>query len=923
MSYNKNLQAKMKTIRQQQLHQNGREVESNAAVGAAAFVQDMPASIDASLDDDSDDAEAYEELSEEETEEDIMARVSRNRVAPRTRSAYDDFIRKQVQWAAANGFEEFVNFVQHGETLAAVGLKLPLSVEFVDKYLEYVENKKVPIARYTQTTLPTMFEKNVSPSYFKLVCLAMFDVYINESKCIAFNVEHLLRCRRLAFCRRITELKKNRLYPLASTHYCTFRGYEAINRKIIALQPDGNKGSWSIMLSLFSFVTLLWNMLSRCASIASLGWEHFGWSGDSMTIKVPGSKCDQAGIYAYAKRVYANTCKPWICPVLASALAFFCRKGSCTSVFPDADTVRNTLRHFKEVCSTFSQADCQELGCDVPNLAFHDFKRGGVSFVSGLSDAVNNVAVKIRADHRVVDISRCYVLETSGQDGVIGRLLSGLPYGESEFANTCPHFSSNPDIDWKELINDYDHFTPAFRNYVLPHFLATVIFHLPWLEANLPASHPFRTGFGLRNRALLLRLRTSVSGGSVMSVERRAAETGISAAVKTSIRVQELEEKVVQAVQSAVAAAVTEVLKQHDRQPTENLADAVGAAANAACTAATLQLSGPTLNAAHIAGVSVDGSAVVGDPVPMYHAVMRGLPRGFQLGSLSIENLFNCWHIGQPFPYKLITKRHLSDLCSDADVLQRQSTTMCRYRGCAIAIEEAAGMKVHADASNLQDVFNAGICKLQTEFNIDKDTAATYAYEAMRKRRRIDDSVPAAAPQAPVPPFPVAQAPVLLAPVQPFQRALYGANRAAAEKAVVRQRQLEESAKQYDLAQIAQRPLFRAQAAAARKSKAPPPQPPPRHNPDLALFDASDCDDAAHWPAPSNWRISADSRRCFQCTLCQTWHRDKAALNQHGDRRHAPWERVLHVRDVAAVVWCLKTGARGQWSPSLHTAPPQ
>jgi len=46
MSYNKNLQAKMKTIRQQQLHQNGREVESNAAVGAAAFVQDMPASID-------------------------------------------------------------------------------------------------------------------------------------------------------------------------------------------------------------------------------------------------------------------------------------------------------------------------------------------------------------------------------------------------------------------------------------------------------------------------------------------------------------------------------------------------------------------------------------------------------------------------------------------------------------------------------------------------------------------------------------------------------------------------------------------------------------------------------------------------------------------------------------------------------------
>jgi hypothetical protein len=231
MSYNKNLQVKMKVIRQQQLHQNGGTADSDAVVGAAAFVEDIPASTDACLDDDADDAEAYQELSEEETEEEIMARVSRSRVAPRTRSAYDDFIRKQARWAAANGFEEIVNFVQDGATSSAVGLKLPLSVEFVDKYLKYVENKKVPIAKYTQTTLPTMFEKNVSPSYFKLVCLAMFDLYINESKCIGFNIEHMLRCRRLAFCRRITDLKKHKLYPLASTHYCTFRGYEAINKK--------------------------------------------------------------------------------------------------------------------------------------------------------------------------------------------------------------------------------------------------------------------------------------------------------------------------------------------------------------------------------------------------------------------------------------------------------------------------------------------------------------------------------------------------------------------------------------------------------------------------------------------------------------------------------------------------------------------
>ena len=466
-----------------------------------------------------------------------------------------------------------------------------------------------------------------------------------------------------------------------------------------------------------------------------------------MTVKVPGSKCDQAGIYAYAKRVYANTCKPWICPVLACALTFFCRKGSSTGVFSGVDTVRTALKHFKEVCSTFSQADCQELGCDLPNLGFHDFKRGGVSFVSGLSDAVNNVAVKIRADHRVVDISRCYVLETSGQDGVIGRLLSGLPYGEPEFASTCPHFCTTvgvDDIDWKEIISDYDQFTPAFRNYVLPHFLATVIYHFSWLEANLPTGHPFLTGFGLRNRALLLRLRGSVSGGSVMSKERRAAETGISAAVKTSLRVQELEGKVVQAVQSAVTAAVKEVLTQQPCTPPESLAVAVGAAAAAACSS-TIQSSQLPMEVDAPATFTGD---VVAAPLSTFPAVMRGLPRDFRLPSLSMETMFNCWHIGQPFPYRLITKQHLCSVCSDENVLQRQGTTMCRYRACANAIEGAAGFKVNADATNLKDVFDAGIRKLHTEFNIDKDSSATYAYEAMRKRRPTLD---AAVPHTPLP----------------------------------------------------------------------------------------------------------------------------------------------------------------------------
>ena len=886
--------------------QNAGEAELiDAITAASAFVGDEPPSADTSLEDGGDDAEAYEELSDdEETDDQIMARISRERVARRTRSSYDSFIRKQARWAAANGFEDSVEFVRCGEMELAVGLKLPLSVVFVDKYLEYVENKKVPIAKYTQTTLPSLIEKNVSPSYFKVVCLAIFDLYINESEFMASNIQHLLRCRRLAYCRRVREMKGAKQYPLDSVHYCTFRGYEAINKKIFALRPDGNRGSWNIMLTLFPYVTLLWNMLSRCASIADLGWEHFSWSGDSMTIKVPGSKCDQAGIYAYAKRLYANTLKPWICPVVACALAFFCRKERSSKVFYCGDTVRNALRHFREICSSFSPEECKELGCNLPTLAWHDFKRGGVSFLSSLTDAVNNVAVKIRADHRIVDISRCYVLETSGQDGLIGRLLSGLPYGEAEFANTCPHFTSTPGVDWDTLVSDYKDFTPAFRDYVIPHFLATIAFHLPWLEENLPPNHPFLTGFGLVNRKMLQEVAGKVSGGKVVSKERRAAETGISAAVKTSIRVQQLESKVVDAVQSAVTAAVSRVLAQQCGG--EAPASLVGAVSAAVQTAAAAVLH---YDSASNMQPSVQHESSQPQPFP---AALQGLPKGFQLSSLTLENVFNCWHIGRPFPYKLISKEHLRNVCSDALVLQRQATMLCRYRTCANAIENAAGVKVTADADNLKTVFLAGIGKLHADFNVDKDTSASYAYEMMRKHPvSAQPAVDAVQALEHVP----AQHHVVNS-VQ--ERGFYGVRRKALEKEHAKRQRLEQAAKVYDVAQLAAQPAIRRMEAASRAR----PTPAPLHNPDLPMHDDSDCDDAREWPVPSNFRIDIASRRCFKCNACNSWYRTKETLNQHGDRRHPPWTRVSHVRDVTVVMWCLRTGARGAYSPALHSPPP-
>jgi hypothetical protein len=295
-----------------------------------------------------------------------------------------------------------------------------------------------------------------------------------------------------------------------------------------------------------------------------------------------------------------------------------------------------------------------------------------------------------------------------------------------------------------------------------------------------------------------------------------------------------------------------------------------------------------------------------------FPAPLQGLPKGFQLSSHTMETMFNCWHIGRPFPYKLISKEHLRNVCSDALVLQRQATMLCRYRTCANAIENAAGVKVSADASNLKTVFSAGIGKLHADFNVDKNTSASYAYEMMRKRSiEPGSALPAVDAVEPV----SAQHRVVNTGQE---RAVYGVRREALGMEHAKRQRLEQAARAYDVAELAAQPAIRrAQAASTAR-----PTPAPLHNPDLPMDDDSDCGDAIFWPVPSNFRIDIASRRCFKCESCNSWYRTKETLNQHGERRHPPWTKVLHVRDVTLVMWCLRTGPRGAYSPALHSPPP-
>ena len=101
-----------------------------------------------------------------------------------------------------------------------------------------------------------------------------------------------------------------------------FKGYECLADALATSKPPRN-GSWSLCVFMWSYFTLLWNLMSRSDSVDTLMEEHFDWNGDAMMVQEQGHKGDQSGKEKYWKHVYANPLNPIICPILALAVHVF------------------------------------------------------------------------------------------------------------------------------------------------------------------------------------------------------------------------------------------------------------------------------------------------------------------------------------------------------------------------------------------------------------------------------------------------------------------------------------------------------------------------------------------------------------------------------------------------------------------------
>lgn len=88
--------------------------------------------------------------------------------------------------------------------------------------------------------------------------------------------------------------------------------------KLIAEVALNEKSTFS-----WAYTLLAWNLISRCANIASMKYEHICWQHDCLVVVFPKTKTDQEGTSNLARHVYANPFDPLICPILALAVHFF------------------------------------------------------------------------------------------------------------------------------------------------------------------------------------------------------------------------------------------------------------------------------------------------------------------------------------------------------------------------------------------------------------------------------------------------------------------------------------------------------------------------------------------------------------------------------------------------------------------------
>ena len=235
---------------------------------------------------------------------------------------------------------------------------------------------------------------------------------------------------------------------------------------------------------------------ARSISAALLQYAHLSWGEDAIKVKLSRHKGDQDGSRSYDKHVYANPFDPVICPFVHLGVKIICtyKSDNCdNNVFTGANTESKFSKWLKCVLSTLGETAAFVVGFAAIMLGTHSFRKGAATYGTSFVGGPTTVSVFNRAEWSIGNVQQSYIFPTESADQMLGRVWSGLRWGDCKFAVLPLHFKSDlvfNDEEWNLMVPGYQNYPNCFKA-VVPYLIALVVHNIGWLRDNLPESHPF------------------------------------------------------------------------------------------------------------------------------------------------------------------------------------------------------------------------------------------------------------------------------------------------------------------------------------------------------------------------------------------------------------------------------------------------
>lgn len=408
------------------------------------------------------------------------------------------------------------------------------------------------------------------------------------------------------------------------------------------------------------------------------------------------------------------------------------RRPSDTSpmIFGTSSVEGRFSKDLTNVVNSMNPEEAIAMGCSKRDIGSHSNRKGSVTYTMTLATCISAVLVYLRAGWSLGNVQDRYILGGAGGDQLVGRAVAGLPITDKDFAILPPHFSSQQlamidAFGWDLVWEGYSRYPECARR-VIPFLLASIIFHVDWLERKLPADHPLfnQKAFTVivqDGRSLVDILRGQILTGHGKCDQTGMQATGIPFHLAIAMELSEVKEQLallqasnnasfaelkasiltaVDALPIAVRDVILENFQVNGANPV-TMADITKllAAGQASMLATISAMIAPlqTAGTAAPSGVSTGGSVA-----PIFPIGYVVLPAGFVFPVVHAKALWDLWFFGNASlgvgPYVLIHRQQRhggAALVTDTEKQNLSRAVKVVRRLVAIAVEHHF---VHSEA---------------------------------------------------------------------------------------------------------------------------------------------------------------------------------------------------------------------------------